>query len=248
MENKALLDGFGKLFYKNDKHIDYEALRLLCNFAYDTPTPKEHQQHICKMTLCMLTISNKYEYRIYCDGMEDLVLGHGFKTMEELEFYKELIFIKYVQPYIDEGFIEPNGQWVKRFEGDKAIMEDVWKLTDKCYAVYDQLKNELDNKRRNEALIKAAEKAGYKVTTDGTGKPLEYFDPKTYNIPLIVNEAWANAIVCGVVSFILLFTYYAWVIIPIWIWWIISAIGLRNKHVKANEIRYKNFNNVPKNW
>ena len=64
MENKALLDGFGKLFYKNDKHIDYEALRLLCNFAYDTPTPKEHQQHICKMTLCMLTISNKYEYPI----------------------------------------------------------------------------------------------------------------------------------------------------------------------------------------
>lgn len=82
----------------------------------------------------------------------------------------------------------------------------------------------------------------------GTGKPLEYFDPGTYNIPLIVDEAWGNAIVCGIISFILLFTYYAWVIVLIWIWWIISAIGLRNKHIKAKETQYKNFKNLPKNW
>lgn len=248
MGDEALQYGFGKAYYKNDKRIDYEALRLLCTFAYDAPNPEEYRKHIDKGTLCRLTISNKYEANIYSNGLCDLILGHGFKTEDEVNFYGELMFIKYVQPYIDEGFIVPNGQWPKSFEGDKAIMEDVWRLTDKCYAVYNQLKNELDNKRRNEALIKAAEKAGVKITTDGTGKPLEYFDPGTYNIPLIVDEAWGNAAVCGILSFILLFTYYAWAIVLIWIWWIISAIGLRNKHIKAKETQYKNLKNLPKNW
>ena len=150
---------------------------------------------------------------------ECLELDKGVMTSEEKNFFRELLFVKNAQPYIDAGYLVYDGKKTKPpiHAYAPAITEDYWFPTEKCKIDYEKYVEEKKQKKYNEALRKAAIEAGV-LSTDGTGKPAEFCNSKCYNgIPLFITMYIKIGIACFVISALLFVTVLAPLIAFIWI-------------------------------
>lgn len=105
----------------------------------------------------------------------------GVMTNEEKEFFKELLFVKNAQPYIDAGYLVYDGKKTKPpiHAYAPSTTDDYWFPTEKCKIDYEKYVEEKKQKKYNEALRKAAIEAGV-LSTDGTGKPAEFCNSDCY--------------------------------------------------------------------
>lgn len=180
---------------------------------------------------------------------ECLEVNKGIMNQEEKEFFKELLFVKYVQPYIDAGYLVYDGEKTRPpiHAYAPAITEDYWFPTEKAKIDYERYVERQKQKRYNEALRNAAMEAGV-LSTDGTGKPAEFCNSDCYNnIHLFTPDQIKLGLCLPIISGILLITIFAPLIALIWIWYICDVYKSYKQRQFAAERYYRATHGLPYN-
>ena len=234
-----------KLFYDDDDFVD-EKKKLLAQqlkgFAETFEEGRKKNFGYSRYLLIYDTITDKYEQDIF-------LRDDGIMSKEEREFFEELMFVKYVQPYIDAGYIVYDGKKtrppVHRYA--PPTTDDYWFPTEKCKIDYEKYVEEKKQKKYNEALRKAAIEAGV-LSTDGTGKPAEFCNPDCYtNIPIFTTDQIKIGLGLLVVSGILLITIFAPFIVLIWVWYLCDVYKDYKQRQFAAERYYRATHGLPYN-
>ena len=232
-----------KFFYDDDDFVDKDKKILakqLKGFAETFEEGRKKNFGYSKYLLIFDTITDKYEQDIF-------LRDDGIMSKEEQEFFKELMFVKYVQPYIDAGYIVYDGKKtsppVHRYA--PPTTQDYWFPTEKCRIDYEKYGEDQKRKRYAAALEKAAREAGV-LSTDGTGKPAEFCNPNCYNnIPIFTEEYIKVGIACFVISLPLLITVFAPFIPLIWTWYICDVYKDYKKRQAFAEHYYRVTHGLP---
>lgn len=175
--------------------------------------------------------------------------GEGIMTKDETDFFIELLFVKYVQPYIDAGYIVYDGKKTKPpiHMYAPAVTEDYWFPTAKCKIDYDKYVEEQKQKKYKAAIEKAAIEAGMTITS-GPGKEAEFCNPDCYkNIPILTTEQIKMGIACFMISLPLAITVLSPVIAIIWIQYISSVYKDYKERQFAAERYYRVTHGLPYN-
>lgn len=161
---------------------------------------------------------NEDERRIYMDERYDLKEEDRLMSKEEFAIYQKLMFAKYVQPYIDNGFLEYKGKktFYSRYLGCLGEL-DCWKGTNKCWEAWRDILQGKEERKYNAAVANAVKVAGVQAV-NGKGKAAKYCCPKCYTddpgIPhMSIIEAFVN-----VVLFVPLLLLNIGPVIIFWMW------------------------------
>ena len=239
-----------RYFYDDDDFIDNDkkicANTLKC-YAEVFKEGREKHYGYTKIMLIYGATTDDYERDIL--SSEILTLGEGVMSSEEKEFFKELLFVKNVQPYIDAGYLVYDG---KKTEPRihiyaPARTEDHWFPTEKAKIDYERYLEKQQQKRYIEALEKSARDAGMTITT-GSGRSAEYCNPDCYNnIPIFTEEQIKIGLSLLVVSGILLITVFAPFIVLIWVWYLCDVYKDYKQRQFAAERYYRATHGLPYN-
>lgn len=231
-------------FIDNDKKICADELKILTEI-FEKGRKKDFG--CAKFMLIHSCTTDDYERDILWN--ECLEFNKGVMTREEKEFFKELLFIKNAQPYIDAGYLVYDGKKTKPpiHAYAPAITEDYWFPTEKAKIDYERYVERQKQKRYNEAIEKAAREAGMTIT-NGSGKPAEYCNPECYNnIPIFTTEQIKFGIACFLISLPLLITVLAPIVAIIWIEYIFNIYNDYKKRRFAAERYYRATHGLPYN-
>lgn len=176
---------------------------------------------------------NEEERKIYIDEKYSLEKDRLMNN-EELELYKKLMFTKYVQPYIDNGFLEYKGkrEFFSNYLGSLGV-QDCWKGTKKCWEAWRDILQGREERKYNAAVANAVKTAGVQAT-NGNGSPAKYCNPRCYtDDPGIPHDSQIELFV----DLVLLIPLLLLRIGPVIIFWMLVFFFV---HLKANRDAVRN--------
>ena len=251
MSHYANDDRFDHIFfYDPDDFLSSNKKILACQleqFAEVFKKGRKREFGYSKFMLIYGCTTDDYEMDILKN--ECLEFNKGVMSNEEKEFFKELLFVKNAQPYIDAGYLVYDGQKTEPpiHAYAPAITQDYWFPTEKCKIDYEKYVEEKKQKKYNEALRKAAIEACV-LSTDGTGKPAEFCNSDCYNnIPIFTTEYIKIGIACFFISLPLLITVLAPIVAFIWIQYISCVYKDYKQRQFAAERYYRATHGLPYN-
>lgn len=251
MSHYANDDRFDHIFFYDSDDFLSSNKKILASqleqFAEMFEKGKKREFGYSKFRLIYGCTTDDYEMDIL--KHECLEFNKGVMTNEEKEFFKELLFVKNAQPYIDAGYLVYDGKKTKPpiHAYAPATTDDYWFPTEKCKIDYEKYVEEKKQKKYNEALRKAAIEAGV-LSTDGTGKPAEFCNPDCYtNIPIFTTDQIKIGLGLLVVSGILLITIFAPFIVLIWVWYLCDVYKDYKQRQFAAERYYRATHGLPYN-